>query len=556
MASLDPPEPRARDTAADPLAALRLVLADAATEVHGSPATVDLRLDRPKRPEFGDFSSNAPLLLASGLGEPPRAVAERLGEALRAAGWAPTSTATRWRGPASSTCSCPTASGARRCSAVAPAGRDFGSAVAGAERILVEFVSANPTGPITVAAARHAAYGDSLCRILAFAGHRVEREYYVNDAGGQIRRFGESLAARARDEEPPADGYHGAYVAELADRIAGAAELGPDALALQGMELMLETVRATLERFRVHFDRFFSERSLHADGAIERVLERLSGGEHVYASEGATWLRTSELGDDKDRVLRRSSGELTYFAGDVAYHADKLDRGTDRVIDVLGADHHGYVARMQAAWQALGGASEGLELVIMQLVNLTEGGRRVAMSKREGEFVTLDDLIDDIGVDAARWFLLQRSHDTTLDLDLGLAREQTQENPVYYVQYAHARIAAILRRASEQTAETAARAEQAAGRAPLHASERALVRRLLEFPAELSTSAARRAPHRMTVYALELAQGFSAFYRDCRVVGAEEEGGDEAFRIALVRSVQATLARSLDLLGVEAPESM
>ncbi|MBA3370005.1 MAG: arginine--tRNA ligase [Thermoleophilaceae bacterium] len=559
MASLDPPPPSAPApaTGADPLAGLRLALAEAAAELHGAPATVELRLDRPKRPEFGDFSSNAPLLLAAGLDEQPRAVAERLGEALgRRLG--PDLDRHEVAGPGFVNLFLSDRFWRSALSAVAEAGRNFGSGVAGtdAERMLVEFVSANPTGPLTVAAARHAAYGDSLCRILAFAGHAVEREYYVNDAGGQIRRFGESLAARARGQAPPEDGYHGAYVGELAARIAGAAKLDPDELAARGIELMLETVRATLERFRVHFDRFFSERSLHSGGAIERALELLSDGEHVYASEGATWLRTSVLGDDKDRVLRRSSGELTYFAADVAYHADKLSRGPDRVIDVLGADHHGHVARMQAAWQALGGAPDGLELLIMQLVNLTEGGRRVAMSKREGEFVTLDELIDDIGLDAARWFLLQRSHDTTLDLDLALAREQTQENPVYYVQYAHARIAAILRRAGEERLGAAARAELAAGGAPLHASERALVRSLLEFPAEIVTSAVRRAPHRLTAYALELAQGFSAFYRDCRVVGAEEEGGDEAFRIALSRSVQATLARCLDLLGVEAPESM
>ena len=558
MASLDTPGPgaAAREAAIDPLAELRLALAEAATAVRGAPASVELRLDRPKRPEFGDFSSNAPLLLAAGLDEQPRAVAERLGEALgRRLG--PDLDRHEVAGPGFVNLFLSERFWRSALSAVAEAGRDFGSGVAGtdAERMLIEFVSANPTGPLTVAAARHAAYGDSLCRILAFAGHAVEREYYVNDAGGQIRRFGESLAARARGQAPPEDGYHGAYVGELAARITGAAKLDPDELAARGIELMLETVRATLERFRVRFDRFFSERPLHSGGAIERVLELLSA-EHVYASEGATWLRTSVLGDDKDRVLRRSSGELTYFAADVAYHADKLSRRPDRVIDVLGADHHGHVARMQAAWQALGGAPGGLELLIMQLVNLTEGGRRVAMSKREGEFVTLDELIDDIGLDAARWFLLQRSHDTTLDLDLALAREQTQENPVYYVQYAHARIAAILRRAGEERLGAAARADLAAGGAPLHASERALARRLLEFPAEIATSAVRRAPHRLTAYALELAQGFSAFYRDCRVVGAEEEGGDEAFRIALSQSVQATLARSLDLLGVEAPESM
>jgi arginyl-tRNA synthetase len=557
--SVDTSSPRGREVFPDPLADLRSALAGAAAEVRGGPATVELRLDRPKRAEFGDFSSNAPLLLASGLEEQPQAVAERLGDALsRELG----AHLDRYEvaGPGFLNLFLSDRFWRSALGAVAEAGGDFGGGVAQAdataERILVEFVSANPTGPITVAAARHAAYGDSLCRILAFAGHAVEREYYVNDAGGQIRRFGESIAARARAEEPPEDGYRGEYVTRIAASIEGAAELDADELAARGVAFVLEEIRRSLERFRVGFDRFFSERELHVGGAIERTLEQLAEGDQVYASEGATWLRTSALGDDKDRVLRRSSGELTYFAGDVAYHEDKLRRGADRAINVLGADHHGYVARIEAAWRALGGPPEALELVIMQLVNLTEGGRRVQMSKREGEFVTLDDLLDDIGVDAARWFLLQRSHDTTLDLDLALAREQSQENPVYYVQYAHARIAAILRRAGDERVAAAAAADLARGEAALHPSERALTRRLLEFPAEVAAASARRAPHRLTAYALELAQGFSAFYRDCRVVGAGQEGGDEAFRVTLSRAVQATLARSLDLLGVAAPESM
>ena len=544
------------DTTPDPLAGLRSALADAAAEVRGKPAAVELRLDRPPRSELGDFATNAPLMLASGLDATPRAVAERLGEAL-AGRLGPELERTEVAGPGFLNLFLSDRFWRHALEAVVTAGRGFGAGVAAAsERVLVEFVSANPTGPITVAAARHAAYGDSLCRLLAFAGHAVEREYYVNDAGGQIRRFGESLAARARGEEPPEDGYRGEYVAELAARIPGAAELPVDELASRGVELVLEGVRESLARSRVRFDSFFSERSLHERGAIEHALALLGERGHVYASDGATWLRTSDFGDDKDRVLRRSNGELTYFAADVAYHDDKRERGPERVIDVLGADHHGYIARMQAAWAALGGDPEALELQIMQLVNLTEGGQRVQMSKRGGDFVTLDDLLDDIGVDAARWFLLQRSHDTTLDLDLALAREQSQDNPVYYVQYAHARIAAILRRAGDERLAAAAGAELASGTAALHPSERALVLRLLELPGEVAAAAARRTPHRLTAYALELAQGFSAFYRDCRVVGAAEEGGDEAFRLALCRATRDVIARALDLLGVEAPESM
>ena len=315
-------------------------------------------------------------------------------------------------------------------------------------------------------------------------------------------------------------------------------------------------MRDTLERFRVSFDRFFSERSLYEQGALDRSIDLLAGRAQLYESEDALWLRTTAYGDGKDRVVRRSSGEHTYFASDIAYHGDKLRRGFDRAIDVLGADHHGYVGRLRAAWEALGGDPERLEFQIMQLVNLFERGERAQMSKRRGEFVTLDDLIGDLGVDAARYFLLQRSHDTTLDLDLALAREQSQENPVYYVQYAHARIAGILRKAREEGARATPAAELQGSAEDLHPSARALVKRLLELPSEVETAASRRAPHRLTTYAHELAQEFSAFYRDCRVVGAAEEGGDEGLRLALAEQAGRVIARSLDLLGVSAPERM
>ncbi len=332
------------------------------------------------------------------------------------------------------------------------AGERFGAGDAG-QRVQLEFVSANPTGPLTVASARHAAYGDSLARILELAGNEVEREYYVNDAGTQVRKFGEAIGARARGEEP--EEYRGEYVTGLAERIEGAAELDADELAARGVALMVADIEATLKRFRVRMDEFFSERSLYESGAIDQVLGRLEG---VYESEGALWLRTTAAGDDKDRVLRRSNGELAYFAPDIAYHAEKLARGYDRLVNVLGSDHHGYVKRIFAAWQALGGDPERYEIVIMQLVNLFEGGRRAQMSKREGSIVTLDALLDDIGVDAARWFLTSRSHDTSIDLDLELARSESQDNPVYYVQYAHARIESILRKAGEERVAARARA--------------------------------------------------------------------------------------------------
>jgi arginyl-tRNA synthetase len=281
----------------------------------------------------------------------------------------------------------------------------------------------------------------------------------------------------------------------------------------------------------------------------------LERGGHVYSHEGATWFRTSNLGDDKDRVLRRSSGELTYFATDIAYHEDKLKRGYDRLINVLGADHHGYVSRIKAAIEALGGDPDRLEVSIMQLVHVVERGERAQMSKRRGEFVTLDELIDDIGVDAARFFMLQRSNDTAFDLDLDLAREQSQENPVYYVQYAHARIASILANAGTERLERASAAELAAMSAPLEPAERALIKRLLELPGEVEEAAARRAPHRLTAYAHEVASDFHAFYRDCRVVGAEPAERED-FRLAICLATKAVIARSLGLLGVEAPERM
>jgi len=538
----------------DPVADLTGAVAEAAGGLRGDGA-VDLpRLSRPPRADFGDYSTNAALLLAPTLGEQPRAIAARLGEALdtqlgtavervevAGPGFLNLFMADDWYLEA--------------VAGLLDAGERYGRGALD-ERVNVEFVSANPTGPVTVASGRHAAYGDALCRLLEYAGATVEREYYVNDSGSQITRFGESIRARARGEEPPEEGYRGAYVEELAERIPEAAHADVDELARAGIDLVLEGVRATLERFRVHIDRFFSERSLRDTRAIKHTLDLLEEREHVYPLEGAVWLRTTTFGDDKDRVVLRSSGELTYFGSDIAYHEDKRERGYDRVIDVWGADHHGYMGRVKAAWQALGGDPDRLEILIMQLVNLSEGGRRVQMSKRRGTLETLDDLIDDIGVDAARWFLLQRSHDTTLDLDLELARRESQDNPVYYVQYAHARIASILRKAGEQRVEQALRADVRASAERFHPSARALVKRLLEFPEELREAATRRAPHRLTVYTHEMAQDFSAFYRDCRVVGAAEEGGDEDVRLVLCVLTKRIIARGLELLGVGAPEKM
>jgi arginyl-tRNA synthetase len=538
----------------DPLENLRGTIRSAADSLRdGTVDSIAPTLERPPKRELGDYSTNAAMLLAPALGEPPRAVAERLGAALQERLGARVEKV-EVAGPGFLNLFLTDAWYLAAVDEMLAAGDAFGAGAQG-ERIQVEFVSANPTGPLTAASGRHAAFGDALARILELAGDSVDREYYFNDSGGQVLRLGESILARARGEEPPADGYQGEYVAELAARIPDAAAKTPEQLALAGVGLLMEGIRATLERFRVHFDNWFLEAALYEGepSAWSRARDQLSAAGRSYRSEGALWLRTTALGDDKDRVLERSNGEPTYFAADVAYHWDKLDRGYDRLINVLGADHHGYVARLKAAVAAVGADPERLEIPLLQFVHVVEGGERASMSKRRGDFVTLEELIEQIGVDATRWFMLSRSGDSTVDLDLRLAREQSAENPVYYVQYAHARIASVLAKAGE--ARVAAALSAPRGRLVLEPAERELVKKLLTFPAEVAEAADRRAPHRIAVYALETAQSFTAFYRDCRVVGAEPEAL-ESFRLAACVATQRVIARSLGLLGVTAPAQM
>ncbi|MGB1583980.1 MAG: arginine--tRNA ligase [Solirubrobacterales bacterium] len=533
----------------DPLAELRGLVVGAAAEVAGmdTPPT-GVALDRPKRAAHGDFATNAAMVCAPLARDNPRNVAskiaslltELLGERLREAEVA---------GPGFLNLRLSDGWYTTALTSILAEERFGGGVAAHPERVNVEFPSANPTGPMHIGHGRNAAYGDSLCRVLEFAGHEVTREYYSNDFGTQVDRFGASIAARARGEEVPEDGYRGDYVDEIASSIEGASDLDADQLAAIAVDQMLERIAATLDRMGVHIDVWFSERALHADGRFEAALESLKASGHVYEHDGALWLRTSELGDDKDRVLRRSNGDYTYFATDIAYHADKRSRGFERLIDVWGADHHGYIQRMKAAYEALGGEPSTFEPVIMQLVNLTEGGSRVQMSKRSGEFVTVDDLIGDIGADALRFFMVQRSHDTTMDLDLALARDQSDKNPVYYVQYAHARINSILEKTGLGDAVVVPAESH-----ELHESERLLIRKLAEFPDEVSETAERRSPHRLTIYGRDLAADFSAFYRDCKVVG--EAPAVTEFRAALCLATKRTLARTLDLLGVSAPERM
>ena len=519
-------------------------------------------LERPKQAGHGDYATNAAMLLAPVLRQPPRDVAARLGDELQVRLGAALER-TEVAGPGFLNLFLADGWYAAALDGVLAAGDAFGGGgVESPRRINLEFVSANPTGPLHVGHSRNAAYGDALARILGFRGHHVHREFYVNDFGSQVYRLGESIQARARGEEPPEEGYVGAYIADLAQEIEGATMLPVAEVARRGVEIMVERARASLVRFRVEFDDWFSERALHrrsgdAPSLVEHAFEVLEQQGRTYRSEGALWLRTTEFGDDKDRVLERSNGEHTYFASDIAYHQDKRERGFDELIDVWGADHHGYVQRMHAAWRALGGDPDALQLLIMQFVHLIERGERAAMSKRRGEFVSLDELVAEIGVDAARWFLLARSHDTTIDLDLDLAREQSNENPVYYVQYAHARIASVLRKAGDARVQEALAA--ADGGLPdgltLHENERALIKKLLAFPDEVAEAADRRAPHRVATYALELAQAFTAFYRDCQVVGAEPRALED-LRLRLCVVSRRTIARSLGLLGVRAPDEM
>ena len=530
------------------------VRASAASLVGGDCALVAaVKLERPPRPELGDYSTNAALLLAPRLESSPREVAGRLGAALEARlggaldrtevagpGFLNLFVSDQWLIDA--------------LTGVIAAGERFGAVEIGAgESANLEFVSANPTGPVHIGHARGAAYGDALGRLLSFRGYDVTREFYVNDYGSQVRKLGESVRALALGEPVPEDGYHGDYVATL---VSGerARTLDIDELSREALAACLAEIRVSLERFGVSFDVWFSERSLHDGGAVEAALARLAELGETFSQEGALWLRTTARGDDRDRVLIRSDGQPTYFCSDIAYLENKRSRGFDRLVYVWGSDHHGYEPRMKAAWEALGGDRDAVELIAFQFVHLVVGGgARTAMSKREGEYVTLDELVERVGVDAARWFLLARSHDTTVELDVELATRQSSDNPVYYVQYAHARIASMLAKLEPGRVEQALGALVAVE--PLHPSERTLLKRLLAFPYDLADAAERRGPHRVAASALEIAQEFTAFYRDCRVVGAEPYE-TESLRIAIARAAQQTLATALGLLGVSAPETM
>jgi arginyl-tRNA synthetase len=489
-------------------------------------AGAEVKLERPTKPEHGDYATNVALQLAPARGRAPREFAEELAAA---AGRLEAVERAEVAGPGFVNLWLTSAWYRDALGEILEAGESYGGGFAEPkERIQVEMVSANPTGPITVASARNAAYGDSVARLLEFAGHTIEREYYFNDAGRQIDLFRASVEALRRGEPPPEGGYQGSYMEDLARQ-----EGDP-------VEAMLGPIKATLERFHIRFDTWKREVELLAE--VPSVLERIDS----YEAEGTLWARTTAHGDDKDRPLVRSAdGSYLYFARDVAYVRDKFERGFDRAIYVLGADHHGYVARLKAAAAMLGYDPDRLEVLIYQLVHLTRRGELAKMSKRRGEVVFLDELIDEIGVDAARWYLVSRGHDQTIEIDIDLAAERSQKNPVYYVQYVHARTAGIERNAEGAEASAQPPAEPSA-------EERNLVKRLAEFPEIVAEATERRAPHSITVYAIYLADDFHRFYHDHRVLGSDSQ----AFRLALVRATRTVVARSLDLLGVEAPDEM
>jgi len=569
-------------------AGLAASLEEALVEVLGEAAGAtagDLTL--PPHREQGDVTTNAALVNAKRARSAPRDLAQRLGDAWLAAGGDAVCERVEVAGPGFLNLFLDASWYRGAVQRMLDAGPDYGRGVLPAERrrrINVEYVSANPVGPLHVGNARYGAMGDALCRVFEFAGHDVGREYYINDAGTQMVLFGQTLAARYAERlgiaaDVPEQGYQGVYVADMAEELLGevgeryreeVAAAAPDMarlpeeivteLKLWGRDRMVAQFRASLDRLRIGHDIWTNESSLYEGvgehrgfrGEVGKALAQLDAEGLLYEEEGAVWLRTTEYGDDKDRVLIRSSGEATYFLSDIAYHRDKMDRGFGYMVDIWGADHHGYVPRMKAAFTALPPHDPArLELIIGQFVNLLEGGEQKRMSKRKGTIVTVDDLVDAIGVDATRFTMVSRSHDTPLDIDLELVVQQSSQNPVYYVQYAHARICSILRTLEERTGK---RPPAEVPQVTLEEDEKALALKLAGFPFVVLAAAEQRAPHRIHTYLGELAAQFHTFYRTCRVL--VDDPDVSAFRTGLCVATRQTLARGLDLLGVSAPESM
>ena len=551
----------------------RLVADELASAVADGTLTIEgelpvVKVERPRSREHGDWATNVAMQLAKRAGRNPRELGELLAARIAAHDGVEEAEVA---GPGFVNIRLSAASVGELARAVVEAGGSYGRTEGGAGKTVnLEYVSANPTGPLHIGGARWAAVGDSLARILEFSGAKVVKEYYFNDHGNQIDRFAASLLARARGEDVPEDGYGGQYVTEIAERVVADSiadgepdprelsdEQAHEAFRSRGVELMFAEIKSSLHDFRSDFDVFFHEDSLHESGAVSKAIERLRERGVVYEKEGALWLRTTDFGDDKDRVIVKSDGEAAYFAGDLAYYLDKRARGADNCVYMLGADHHGYIGRMYAMARAYGdtaGPGENMEILIGQLVNLVRSGVPVRMSKRAGTVVTLEDLVDAVGVDAARYSLVRASVDTTLDLDLDLVASRTNDNPVYYVQYAHARTCSV----ASNAASHGVRREDGFAPGLLDAVDSELLGTLARFPDVAAQSAILREPHRVARYLEEVAAAYHTWYGKARVTPrAEEEVADlHRTRLWVNDAAGVVLANGLGLLGVSAPERM
>ncbi|CRK50061.1 Arginine--tRNA ligase [Rhodococcus sp. RD6.2] len=549
-------------TPADLAELLRVTAAKVLTE-HDLDASVlpaTLAVERPRNPEHGDYASNVAMQVGKKAGTNPRELATWIADALTAdAGIDSAEVA----GPGFLNIRLAAAAQGAIVEKAIAAGQAYGSAskLAGT-RINLEFVSANPTGPIHLGGTRWAAVGDALGRILAAQGADVTREYYFNDHGAQIDRFARSLIAAAKNEPTPEDGYAGAYIVDIAAEVL---RQRPDALELAadeqqetfrsvGVAMMFDHIKRTLHEFGTDFDVYFHENSLFESGAVEKAVATLKGSGNLYEEDGAWWLKSTDFGDDKDRVVIKSDGNAAYIAGDIAYFQDKRSRGFDLCIYMLGADHHGYIGRLKAAAAAFGDDPATVEVLIGQMVNLVRDGVAVKMSKRAGTVITLDDLVEAIGVDAARYAMIRSSVDSSLDIDLELWASTTSENPVYYVQYAHARLASLARNAADLGLTT----ENPRFELLTHDREGDLIRTIGDFPKVVTAAADLREPHRIARYLEELAGTYHRFYTDCRVLpqGDEPAGDLHTARLALCGATRQVLANGLGLLGVSAPERM
>jgi arginyl-tRNA synthetase len=530
---------------------------------HGVEVAVEV--ERPANPEHGDFATNLGMKLARHYRQPPLRIAEAIvseltAEATGAAAVTPIASAVAVAPGFVNVVLSRRALETALDAILADPGAWGRVRAAVPQRVNVEFVSANPTGPLHIGNARGAFVGDLLSRVLEAAGHLVTREYYFNDFGAQVRNLGASVWALANGEPVPDDGYHGEYVHDLARElpadVADAARGTDDpgwTVGAWASERVRAGIEASLAHLGVRFDVWRTEGSLHRDGWVERAIEKLRASGHIYELEGATWFRSTDFGDDKDRVIRKSNGDYTYFGSDLGYVEEKFSRGFDHLIYVWGADHHGTVARLRNAAEAMGYDRSRVEMLLMAWVRFVRDGEEISMSKRSGEFITLDELLAEVGVDAAPWFFASRAASSGIDFDIELAKTQSNENPVYYVQYAHARIAAILRKAAEAGLS---RAGTLAGTGALaEGPEGLLARAVVRLPEVVEDAAAAEETQGITAYAIELATTFHAFYRDARVVDPSEPERS-ARRLALVEATQRTLANALGLLGISAPESM